>query len=72
MDFFGQILWFAMFGTPILTIPLAWRLMDTKKIYRVIVGFLFALILSFLFITLVLQLYLEKEWGQVDDKKNAL
>ncbi len=47
MDFLGQILWFAMFGTPILTIPLAWRLMDTKKIYRVILGLLLSLILSF-------------------------
>ena len=47
MDLLGQIFWFAMFGTPIVTIPLAWRLMDTKKIYRIIVGLLFALILSF-------------------------
>lgn len=49
MDLLGQILWFAMFGTPILTIPLAWRLMDSNKISRVIVGLIFALILSFCF-----------------------
>jgi 4-amino-4-deoxy-L-arabinose transferase-like glycosyltransferase len=36
-----------MFATPILTIPLAWRLMDKKKIYRIILGLLFALLLSF-------------------------
>lgn len=47
MDLLGQILWFAMFGTPILTIPLAWRLMDTKKIYRIIVGLILAAVLSF-------------------------
>jgi hypothetical protein len=47
MDLLGQILWFSMFATPIFTIPLAWRLMDTKKIYRVIVGLFFALIFSF-------------------------
>lgn len=47
MDLLGEILWFTMFGTPILTIPLAWRIMDTKKIYRIIVGLLLALILSF-------------------------
>ncbi len=47
MDLLGQILWFAMFATPILAIPLAWRLRDTKKVYRVIVGLIFALILSF-------------------------
>lgn len=48
MDLLGQILWFAMFGTPILTIPLVWRFMDTKKVYRVIVGLLIAFVLSFL------------------------
>jgi hypothetical protein len=48
MDIIGQILWFAMFGTPLLTIPLTWRLLPIKKVYRVIVGLLFALVLSFL------------------------
>jgi hypothetical protein len=48
VDLFGQILWFAMFGTPLLTIPLAWRIMDIKKVYRVVIGLLFALILSFI------------------------
>jgi hypothetical protein len=47
MDFLGQLLWVAMFGTPIFTLPLTWRLMSGKKIYRVIVGLLLALILSF-------------------------
>lgn len=47
MDLLGQILWFSMFGTPIFTIPFAWRLMETKKIFRVIVGLIFALVLSF-------------------------
>ena len=47
MDTLGQILWFAMFATPLLTVPLVWRLLPVKKVYRVIVGLLFALILSF-------------------------
>jgi hypothetical protein len=46
MDLLGQILWFAMFGTPILTIPVAWRLMDSKKFYRILVGLVCAFILS--------------------------
>lgn len=46
MNLLGQVLWFAMFGTPILTVPLAWRLMSTKKIYRAIAGLFFALMLS--------------------------
>jgi hypothetical protein len=48
MDTLGQILWFAMFATPLLTVPLAWRLLPVKIVYRVIIGFLIALILSFL------------------------
>jgi len=47
MDTLGQILWFAMFGTPLLTIPLTWRMRGTKKNYRVIVGLFLALALSF-------------------------
>jgi len=47
MDTRGQILWFAMFGTPILTIPLAWRLLPMRKFFRVVVGLIFALLLSF-------------------------
>jgi hypothetical protein len=40
-----------MFATPFFTIPLAWRLMGKKKIYRVIVELLFALLLFFLYHT---------------------
>jgi len=47
MDSLGQILWFSMFITPLLTIPLAWRLLPINKIYRIIAGLLFALMLSF-------------------------
>jgi len=63
MDFLGQILWFAMFGTPILTVPLAWRLMDTKKIYRVIVGLFLALILSFFLYHISLAIILRDGMG---------
>ena len=47
MDTIGQILWVTMFLTPLLTVPLAWRLFSIKKTYRVIIGLLFAVILSF-------------------------
>ncbi len=48
MDLLGQILWYTMFLTPLFTIPLVWRVMNTNKIYRMIVGLLFALLLSFI------------------------
>jgi hypothetical protein len=47
MDLFGQILWFAMFLTPLLVIPLVWRQKKLKKIYRIIIGLLIALLISF-------------------------
>jgi hypothetical protein len=49
MDIIGQILWFAMFLTPVVTIPLAWKLLPFKKVYRIIIGLLISLLLSFLF-----------------------
>ncbi|MBA4196194.1 MAG: hypothetical protein C0459_01440 [Chitinophaga sp.] len=47
MDLLGEILWFAMFFTPIFTIPLVWRKIDGSKIYRVLFGLFIALIISF-------------------------
>jgi hypothetical protein len=46
MDFLGQLIWVAMFLTPVLTIPLAWRLMDVRKVYRLLTGILIAALLS--------------------------
>jgi hypothetical protein len=63
MDLLAQILWFSMFITPVITIPLAWRLMDTKKIYRVIVGLLYALILSFFLYHISLAILLRNGMG---------
>ena len=39
--------WYAMFATPIVTIPLVWRTLKRPKISRVIVGLVFACIISF-------------------------
>jgi membrane protein DedA with SNARE-associated domain len=47
MDLFGQILWFAILLTPLLIIPLVWRQKKLKKIYRIIIGLLIALLISF-------------------------
>ncbi len=48
MDLLGQILWITIFLIPIFTIPFNWKRMETKKIFRIIVGLIFALLLSFL------------------------
>ena len=47
MDTIGEILWFIMFGTPLITIPLVWRFSKQKKALRVLIGLILALVLSF-------------------------
>jgi len=49
MDTIGQIFWYAIPLTPLLTIPLVWRLSKQRKIVRVLIGLGFALVLSFIF-----------------------
>jgi hypothetical protein len=46
LDTFGQILWYSIPFTPIITIPIAWKLMKSKWYYKILVGLMFALILS--------------------------
>ncbi len=46
-DTVGQVLWFAMFATPLLTIPLTWKFLQVRKIYRIVIGLFIALFLSF-------------------------
>ncbi len=51
LDLLAQILWYAVFATPILAIPLTWRSVKPKKFYEyvlvIFVGLLFAGVLSF-------------------------
>lgn len=49
MDTIGQIFWYVIPLTPLLTIPLVWRLSKVRKIVRVGIGLGFALLLSFIF-----------------------
>jgi uncharacterized membrane protein YgaE (UPF0421/DUF939 family) len=48
MDTLGQALWFLLFVTPLITIPLVWRFSSAPKWLRVMLGLLIALLLSFL------------------------
>jgi len=46
MDTLGEILWFSMFFTPFITIPLAWILFKERKFIKIIIGILLAVLLS--------------------------
>ncbi len=48
MDTFGEILWYLMFLTPIVTLPLVWKYSSGPKWLRVMLGSLIALLLSLL------------------------
>lgn len=46
LDTIGQILWYAIPFSPIITIPITWRLIKRKWYYKILIGLIFALILS--------------------------
>ena len=46
MDFIGQILWYIMFVTPFITIPIVWKFSSQKKIIKTLIGLILALVLS--------------------------
>jgi hypothetical protein len=67
MDLLGQLFWIAIFLTPVLTIPLAWRLMDVRKVYRLLTGILLAVILSIILYFISLAIILRDGLGQVKE-----
>lgn len=62
-DIIGQVLWFAMFFTPLITIPVAWVLFKVKKVYRVIIGLVLAVFISFLLYQISLSIIFRNGMG---------
>jgi hypothetical protein len=48
LDTLGLILWYMVFLTPFITIPIAWRILPIRKAYRVLFGLLMAPLFSFI------------------------
>jgi membrane protein DedA with SNARE-associated domain len=46
LDIIGGILWFAMFATPLFTIPLVWKFFKATKVFRVLVALVLAAFIS--------------------------
>lgn len=63
MDTLGKILWMAMFLTPLATIPISWKLIPAKGIYKIITGLVFAALLSFLLYYISLSLIFRNGMG---------
>lgn len=49
IDIIGEVCWFLMFATPLITIPLVWKYSKHGKLHKIITGLLLAFVLSFIF-----------------------
>ncbi len=48
LDIVGEVLWFSIPVTPLITIPFAWKLFsEQKKVVRIFIGLAIAFIISF-------------------------
>lgn len=65
-DMIGEILFFATFFTPVLTLPLAWYFGSKEsKQWRLVKGLLWALLLSIIFFTISLGILFRNGLGPV-------
>ncbi len=64
MDILGQTLWWLMFFTPLLTVPLSIRLLKKSKLsIQIIIGFLLAFFLSLVLYGLSLAIIFKEGMG---------
>lgn len=62
-DIIGKVFWYGALVTPLLTVPMAWRLKGMHKGYRLLIGLLFAVLLSFVFFSIALAIVLRNGLG---------
>jgi hypothetical protein len=63
LDILGEILWYMMFLTPLITIPIAWSTIPLRKIYRVLLGLAMAFLLSFILYFISLEIIFRNGMG---------
>lgn len=63
IDSVGQILWYSIFLTPILTVPVVWKFSKVKKIYRLLIALLIAMFLSAVFYAISMTIVLRDGLG---------
>jgi phosphotransferase system glucose/maltose/N-acetylglucosamine-specific IIC component len=49
IDLIGEIFWYLLFITPLITFPIVFKLSKGNNIYKIIIGILLALVLSVVF-----------------------
>jgi hypothetical protein len=62
-DTIGQILWVAMFLTPLIAIPFVWKFFKVQKVFRVIFGLVLAGIMSYFLYHISLALIFKDGFG---------
>ncbi len=63
LDTIGKVLWYAMFFTPVITIPLSWKYWKGNKIEKIITGSVCAVLLSLFFFAISFGLALRNGLG---------
>jgi hypothetical protein len=63
MDTLGQILWWLIFASPIIIIPLVWKLSKQKKIATILKGLLISGIISLILYFLSLAIIFREGMG---------
>ena len=63
MDLLGKFLWFLMFVTPLITMPIAWRRKEFKKGHRVLIGLFLVVLMSILLFILSMNILLRNGLG---------
>ena len=65
MDLLGQALWFLIFLTPFIILPLSLRLIKAGKMARILAGLLFSLFISLILYCLSLAILFRDGMGPV-------
>ena len=63
LDIVGQIMWFSIPFSPLLTMPLTWKHSKAKKPYRIFIGLLFAILISVFFYVMSMTIVLRDGLG---------
>lgn len=63
IDLLGQILWFAMFTTPLITVPFVWRFFKVRKVFSLLIGLVLACFLSLFLYQISLPIILRNGFG---------
>ncbi len=63
IDSIGQILWFLMFLSPLICLFLCWKFLEIKKLFRILIGLLLGIAISFILYSISLAIIFRDGMG---------